>query len=165
LHTFAAASDGALPNGNLIFDAKWTLYGTTASGGNGDGTAFKLMPPTSKGAHWNEAVLHVFRSCGVPDGCLPSAGLALDSTGGFDGVTCCGGSDGGGTLFRLKAVELGKWDFSILHEFTGTPDGSYPAARVIFDKSGNLYSTTQESGYTGQPCGSYGCGTVFMIAP
>jgi hypothetical protein len=166
LHTFAAASDGALPNGSLVFDAKWRLYGTTESGGNGDGTAFKVTPPGGNGTRWRETVLHVFRSCGVPDGCLPSSGLVFDSTGSLSGVTCCGGSDGGGTVFRLWPVELGKsWAFSVPHTFTGTPDGSYPAARVTFDKSGNLYGTTQQSGYTGGGCGSYGCGTVFMVTP
>jgi len=166
LYPFKAASDGALPNGNLVLDAKGRLYGTTASGGNGDGTIFKVAPPAGNRANWKESVLHVFNSCGVPDGCLPSAGLALDAAGGLNGVTCCGGSYGGGTVFLLRPVELGKsWAFGVLHAFMGTPDGSYPTARVTFDKVGNLYGTTQQSGYTGQSCGHLGCGTVFEARP
>jgi hypothetical protein len=45
LHSFAGGpSDGATPNGGLIFDAKYNLYGTTRSGGTGYGTVFSITP-------------------------------------------------------------------------------------------------------------------------
>ncbi len=37
LHSFAGGTDGANPNGGLIFDTKGTIYGTTYGGGNESG--------------------------------------------------------------------------------------------------------------------------------
>ena len=45
LHSFSGL-DGASPGAGLVFDAKGTLYGTTALGGKfGLGTVFKLTNP------------------------------------------------------------------------------------------------------------------------
>lgn len=52
--------------------------------------------------------------------------------------------------------------YTVLHAFTGTPDGSLPVNGVLRDAQGNLYGTTYLGG--NQSCGSYpGCGTVFTI--
>jgi len=51
----------------------------------------------------------------------------------------------------------------ILHEFAGSPDGSYPTATLVRDKAGNLFGTTLDGGVP--DCGGYGCGVVFKIAP
>jgi uncharacterized repeat protein (TIGR03803 family) len=53
---------------------------------------------------------------------------------------------------------------TILHEFTGSPDGEYPNA-VTIDATGNLYGTTLHGG-TGtlqDYCSPNGCGTIFQI--
>jgi uncharacterized repeat protein (TIGR03803 family) len=50
----------------------------------------------------------------------------------------------------------------ILHEFAGSPDGSYPTATLVRDKTGNLFGTTFNGG--NPDCGGYGCGIVFKIA-
>ena len=42
LHNFTGAPDGAFPEGALLRDAAGNLYGTTNSGGSGDGTVFKI---------------------------------------------------------------------------------------------------------------------------
>jgi len=44
LHSFTGANgDGALPHGDLVFDAAGNLYGTTEIGGaNSQGSVFKL---------------------------------------------------------------------------------------------------------------------------
>ncbi|HEY5046563.1 MAG TPA: choice-of-anchor tandem repeat GloVer-containing protein [Rhizomicrobium sp.] len=53
----------------------------------------------------------------------------------------------------------------VLHSFQGGSDGSYPASTLIADNTGNLYGTTANGG-GGTGCqGSYGCGTVFRLAP
>jgi hypothetical protein len=57
----------------------------------------------------------------------------------------------------------GTWTFVALHTFGNIPDGIVPAAALVFDKTGNLYSTT-ELGGTGQSCRSE-CGTVFEVSP
>jgi hypothetical protein len=54
LHSFTGASDGGLPEGELVRDTKGNLYGTTAIGGDltcnvglpgtGCGVVFKLVP-------------------------------------------------------------------------------------------------------------------------
>jgi uncharacterized repeat protein (TIGR03803 family) len=45
---------------------------------------------------------------------------------------------------------------SVLHSFTGTPDGSEPIAGLVMDDAGNLYGTTQLGG-------SSNGGTVFKV--
>ena len=46
--------------------------------------------------------------------------------------------------------------FSVLHSFTGSPDGAYPFAGLVRDAKGNLYGTTNGGGAS-----SYG--TVFKV--
>lgn len=46
----------------------------------------------------------------------------------------------------------------VLHDFGNNPDGSEPAAAMVFDKSGTLYGTTLEGG-------SDLAGTIFEISP
>ena len=49
--------------------------------------------------------------------------------------------------------------FSVLHTFSGPPDGSVPTGVLIFDSQGNLYGTTQSGGNC-----EY-CGTIFKVSP
>jgi uncharacterized repeat protein (TIGR03803 family) len=54
---------------------------------------------------------------------------------------------------------------TVLHAFTGYPDGTYPYAGLTSDRNGNLYGTTSMGG-DADPCpGDYGCGSVFKLAP
>lgn len=92
------------------------------------------------------------------------AELTFDAIGKLFCTASAGGASGGGTIFRLEPT-TDAWIVSVLHAFTGTPDGSYPSARTTFDESGNLYGTTQQGGYTGASCGYQGCGTVFIAVP
>ena len=46
--------------------------------------------------------------------------------------------------------------FTVLHNFTGSPDGAYPFAGVIRDTAGNLYGTTEGGGKA--------AGTVFKVS-
>jgi uncharacterized repeat protein (TIGR03803 family) len=161
LHVFTDASDGANPNGGLILDANGVLYGTGEGGANrGQGVVFRLKGKS--GGRWEDTTIYDFPSNGL-DGSSPLAGLILDAKGNLWGTASGGGTDGGGTIFRLRPA--GKsWSFTVLHDFMGAPDGSYPSASLIFDAAGNLYGTTEQSG-TGQACGNYGCGTVFEVSP
>jgi uncharacterized repeat protein (TIGR03803 family) len=63
----------------------------------------------------------------------------------------------------------GGYTESIIHNFTGHPDGLLPEAGLTADASGALYGTTSEGG---SPAGStcpdaqtVGCGTVFKLVP
>jgi len=50
--------------------------------------------------------------------------------------------------------------FTVLHAFTGSPDGASPEAALLRDKAGDLYGTTF---YGGDITCNQGCGTIFKI--
>jgi len=159
LHQFAG-SDGATPRAGLIMDSSGNLYGTTSQGGaSGHGTVFQLI--NSSGSY-TEKVLYSF--AGGSDGSLPIASLLMDSLGNLYGTTKLGGSTtacggtGCGTAFEL-VNSTGNYAERLLHSFSGGSDGSIPAAALIMDSSGNLYSTTEVGGSSLQ------LGTVFTINP
>jgi hypothetical protein len=170
LYTFAGDSDGAAPNGSMLFDGSGALYGTTGGGGNpscnsgfGCGVVFKLMPPTTASGAWTETVLHTFTGA---DGETPNGGLIFDASGALYGTTqgsgagCAGAC---GTVFKLTPPMNagGAWGMTVLYTFTGGADGQTPNGGLIFDASGALYGTTQGSG-----AGCAGtCGTVFKLTP
>ena len=162
LHLFVNA-DGSNPNGGLIFDTKGAIYGTAQGGphNEGDGVAFCLT--AIDGTDWKETVLHVF-SRNDSGGAAPLSGLIFDAHGDFWG-TASWSLASGGDVFEIKPPSRkgGAWKLGVLYSFTGAPDGATPAANLIFDRNGNLYSTTQKGG-TGA-CSFYGCGTVFEISP
>jgi uncharacterized repeat protein (TIGR03803 family) len=145
LHTFTGP-DGATPYGSLVRDGSGNLYGTTSAGGSsGLGTVFKIDPSGT------ETVLHNFT--GNPDGAKPYAGLVMDpSSGNLYGTTEQGGTSNLGTVFGVD----NNGTETVLHSFTGGPDGADPKARLMLDAGGNLYGTT----FTG---GSSSAGTVFEL--
>ena len=51
---------------------------------------------------------------------------------------------------------------TVLHTFTGSPDGAKPFDGVILDRGGNLYGATYGGGVNGNGCYG-GCGTVFKL--
>jgi hypothetical protein len=154
--------DGANSVAGVILDGSGNLYGTTSFGPGPYGLVFELKKPSGKVHSWTETVLHPFS--GENGGSDPIASVVLDAAGNLFSSTYSGGTFSG-TVFRLETPtqQGGAWAFGILYGFTGSPDGAQPAANLIFDKNGNLYSTTQKGG-TG-PCSFYGCGTVFEVGP
>ena len=162
LYSFGGtATDGAYPVAGLLMDASGNLYGTTSQGGAyGKGTVFQLV--NSSGTYM-EKVLYSFGGTAA-DGNDPIASLLLDASGNLYGTTklggsttACGGS-GCGTAFEL-VNSSGSYAERLLHSFSGGSDGSNPAAALIMDSSGNLYSTTEVGGSSLQG------GTVFTINP
>lgn len=157
--------DGAHPNAGLVMDALGNLYGTTANGGanqclyaafDGCGTVFKIDP----GGH--ETVLHSFTSVSIyganSDGANPSAGLTMDTAGNLYGTTFAGGSNSGGTVFKMDT----SGNETVLYAFgASSSDGAEPAGGLLVDSAGNLYGTTQ---VTSPMSGGWG-GTVFKIDP
>jgi len=158
LHTFHG-SDGVNPIGQFVLDSAGNIYGTTGEGGSGNcenfgcGTAFK-MSKVGK-LLWQ----HSFSGT---NGRAPVAGLLRDAAGNLYGTTGYGGKlnnhicpDGirCGVVFELDK----SGQETVLHKFTGPPDGYIPQALLVGDSAGNLYGTT----YLGGASGGYG--TVFKV--
>jgi uncharacterized repeat protein (TIGR03803 family) len=142
-YTNTYGADGLLPPSSPVL-RNGTLYGVTGWGGyvfrgtiyaiNTDGTGYQI--------------LHNFTNS--PDGSSPTASLLLDGNILY-GTTQEGGSSGSGTIFTINTDGTG---YTILHNFTNTPDGVAPGGMVL---NGNiLYGITQLGG-------SNGAGTVFSI--
>jgi uncharacterized repeat protein (TIGR03803 family) len=149
------ASDGAVPQGGLVFDTAGNLYGTTASGGNGNhGTVFELSP--GAGGTWTETVLYRFGGDTNGDGADPSGTLLIDAEGNLYGTA----SAGNGVIFELlaPAEKGGAWTEKVLWAFSGEPDGQIPEGSLIFDSHGNLYGVTEDGGATNN-------GAVFELSP
>ena len=156
--------DGYACVASLIFDTAGNLYGTTFYGGadsscndfTGCGTVFELIPNNGK---WTEKLLHSFHDKG--DGAFPLAGLIFDAAGNLYGTTGGGGltGDGSGVVFELTP-HGSNWTETVLYAFSvnGRSDGGGPTAGLIFDKAGNLYSTTEDGGGTNN-------GVVFEVTP
>ena len=87
--SLANCTDGSFPNGGLVRDTAFNLYGTTQEGGahfaaSNAGTVFKLSLGNV------ETVLYSFS--GGTDGGLPNGGLVRDRHGNLYGTTQRGGS-------------------------------------------------------------------------
>ena len=160
LYDFNYGSDGGYPWAGLIFDPAGNLYGSTCSGGSGNGgTVFQLA---FSGGSW---VLNTLYSFAGPDnGRLvvgPVGSLVMDHAGALYGTTLADGVHGYGSVFKLTPGGDG-WTFTSLHDFTGGSDGGYPYSYLVFDAKGNLYGTASVGG--NGPC-TNGCGVIFEITP
>lgn len=155
VYTFTGnGPDGLNPGSNVLNN----LVSTTVSGGQWvQGTVFYLYPERGE---WKEVVGYSFGS-NPGDGTGPSGNLTQDAAGNLYGTTYAGGDSGCtcGTVWKLGKNKKA----TILHNFTGAPDGEYPYGGVIRDKAGNLYGTTLSGGDKACKLGSTGCGIVFKI--
>jgi uncharacterized repeat protein (TIGR03803 family) len=112
-----------------------------------------------------ETILYRFQGSEQGDGSLPDAGVIADKFGNLYGTTTDGGFLGHGVVYELSppVPPATVWTEAILYRFTGSPDGAGPFAGLAFDGAGNLYGTTAIGGAS--PNCSFGCGTVFELAP
>jgi len=90
----------------------------------------------------------------IPGGYQPIGTMAIDRTGNLFGTALRGGAHNFGTVFRVSPA--GK--VTVLHNFAGGTDGSFPAGGLTIDDQGFLYGTTQAGG-------GGNLGTVFRLAP
>ncbi len=88
----------------------------------------------------------------------PEANLIFDASGNLYGTTVFGGQYNNGKVYKLSPNADGSWTESDLYTFTGGSDGGLPNAAVIFDASGNLYSSARQGG-------EYGYGVVYQLTP
>ncbi len=164
IYTFTGQSDGATPYAGLTMDRLGNLYGTTSAGGAGYGTVFQLK---RSGSSWIQSTIYTFT--GGNDGAGPRARVVLGPDGALYGTTLSGGgggcgTQGCGTAFRLACnTAICYWKETILHRFTGGTDGGQPLGDLVFDRSGNIYGTTQQGGLA-QSCAGLGCGIVFQLS-
>ncbi len=174
LHSFGSfPADGALPIGTLL-PLNGVLYGVTQIKGSADdGTIFELTPSPRHPNKWIETVIYNFK--GPPtDGADPNGVLVTDASGALYGTTFMGGSgttcvfagDGCGTVFKLTppASSGGSWQESLLHSFTGSPDGAAPAADLVWGNGSTLYGVTKYGGASTQCPYLQGCGTLFRLS-
>jgi uncharacterized repeat protein (TIGR03803 family) len=166
LCNFAGTSgSGAYPFGNLVFDSKGNLYGTTNKGGTGtncigSGPACGVVYELTRGSDgvWGERVLYSF-GASATDGAYPNGGLVFDATGNLYGVALGGGLHGAGIVLELTPGAGGRWTEKDLHDFNPAAlDGNGPYAGLVFDKVGNLYGTTIDGG-------DYDDGAVYELTP
>jgi uncharacterized repeat protein (TIGR03803 family) len=163
LHSFTNGTDGGTSFAGLVL-ADGNLYGTTTLGGNlgcnvghGCGTVFSIRRISGE-----EGVLYSFSDSSY--GAYPYSGLLRDSIGNlygtfWGGATSYGGVNGLGAVFEVNPAG----NETILHSFTGAPDGQYPEAGLVKDSEGNLYGTTTEGGTSVACADGNGCGTIFKI--
>jgi hypothetical protein len=175
LYEFKGAKDGAGPYAALTQDnEKDVFFGVTLHGGNGDaspgtgdGTVFRLEPPTAGETRWHETILHVFGR--DRDGATPASRVVVDKEGTIYGTTLDGGirncdDDGCGIVYKLTPPPAGEkvWRETVLYRFRSKTDGYYALGGLILDGHGGLFGTTT---WGGSSCNGFGCGTVFHLTP
>jgi uncharacterized repeat protein (TIGR03803 family) len=152
LYSFKAGNDGRDPHAGPLVKVKDTLYGTTVYGGGPckarcfGGTVFGI---TTSGA---ESVLYSFETSSQGDGKNPRAGvIAVGDT--LYGTTVNGGTASCycGTVYKVTL----SGNESVLHSFSGEPDGFGPEYGLLA-VSGTLYGTTTNGGTNDD-------GTIFAI--
>ncbi len=135
LHSFTRGSDGGGPLGALVRVGD-DFYGTTSHGGaipTSAGTVFRISTAGS---------LQTILTFNGINGSRPHATLTLGSDGRLYGTTTQGGSNGGGTLFRINTDGS---QHEVLHPFNH-PGGSSPRAGVIEGEPEVFYGVTETGG-------------------
>ena len=142
------------PVSGVVIDKSGMVYGTTYT------AVFELIPGTA-------IPIHLFT--GGSDGTYPYGGVILDGVGNLYGTCIGGGQSSRGIVYKLtRPARTGQaWVETILHDFTGSPDGDSPDAPLFLGYNGVLYGTTLRGGNQGCQLsgGEIGCGTVFNIVP
>jgi uncharacterized repeat protein (TIGR03803 family) len=160
LHSFSGGVDGANPQSSLALSGN-VLYGTTSSGGTGNGQNGVIFSVHTDGTGFTN--LYDFSSSGINgDGANPLGGLVVWGKTLY-GTTAGGGSGGSGTIFSMRTNGTA---FTTLHNFTlanydalhsafTNSDGSNPYGNLALH-GGVLYGTANIGGLGGN-------GTVFSL--
>ncbi|HTZ97786.1 MAG TPA: choice-of-anchor tandem repeat GloVer-containing protein [Terriglobales bacterium] len=160
-------------NAALAVDSSGNLYGEDVNARHAFGRVFGVKT----GFKWVEKDLYDFTGNDglVWAGSFPSGApitespVTLDASGDIWGVTYGGGPyscdnvidlSTCGVIFELTNNQ-GVWSESLIHAFSGPPDGAQPVGGLTFDPmTGTYYGVTQ---YGGDPVCN--CGTVFQLTP
>ena len=135
-------SDGDYPQGSVTQGSDGKLYGTTQYGGvYGAGAAFAV---STDGSTFTPLVSFT----GGTDGARPSAPVTLGTDGNLYGVTEVGGTEDGGTVFRMTPAGA----VTILHHF---PCCAYPTVGLVQASDGNFYGAAGQELFKITPGGTY----------
>ncbi len=161
-YPFLGGSNGQFPAAGVITGPGGVFYGTLAGGGN-DGPNCTYNPPNKGCGEVYEipsfnTKTTLYQFLGGTDGADPVGPLLRASNGDLYGTTYQGGGtgcggDGCGIVFRLSSTGVE----TVLHRFTGEPDGGQPQGGLTLS-NGLLYGVTTVGG-------SANLGTVFSINP
>ncbi len=166
IHSFQAKDstgrnpDGENPYSGLTSGGDGYLYGVTASGGTGnEGTIFKVRLDGSGFQTLYSFSPHSSSSpYGNGDGRIAVGALLPGGDGFFYGTAEQGGTNGSGTLFKIRADGTG---FAVIHTFSAlsngdNSDGALPNAGLTSGGDGFFYGVTEEGGPNGD-------GTIFQV--
>jgi uncharacterized repeat protein (TIGR03803 family) len=147
LHTFTGTPDGYGP-GPLTKYTDGNFYGVTNTGGaNNAGSVFKITPTGTL------TILHSF-VIDTNGFFYPTYGLTVGNDGNFYGTFYPNGAYTLGGVFKMTPSGTA----TLLHTFTGNPDGFEPDAGVTLGRDGNFYGTTRFGGTQNE-------GTIFKMTP
>ncbi|HLV79315.1 MAG TPA: choice-of-anchor tandem repeat GloVer-containing protein [Chthonomonadaceae bacterium] len=147
LYSFGSSTDDPGQPLAMMQDSDGHFYGIGLIGGvSGEGSVFTM---TTSGT---ESLLHSFPTNSGIDPSNPNNGLMQAANGNFYGVTYQGGIDNKGTVFQITP----DGHQSILHSFSGNPDGANPFGVLVQDSSGTLYGVTNGGGANGN-------GAIFKV--
>jgi uncharacterized repeat protein (TIGR03803 family) len=140
-----SAHNGSHPQAAMLQGSDGTLYGTTWSGGVGNGVVYKINPDGT-------AYSVVYSFDGI-NGAHPAAPLVWGPDGKLYGTTANGGAYRQGVVFAITpGLSFTKlYDCDIF-------DGANPNGALLVGIDGNLYGTTSNGG-------AHGAGSIFRIAP
>lgn len=154
--------DGTGPDAEIAFDSQGNIYGTSGGGTTGNGTVYKLTPPSKSNGTWTETVLHNFT--GGADGGSPGGTVTVGPNGVLYGTASQSGAvNASGVVFELTppAQPGGSWTETVLHTFPGfNGDATTPFSTLAIDQNGNLYGT---SVFGGSNACYLGCGAIFKL--
>jgi uncharacterized repeat protein (TIGR03803 family) len=100
-------------------------------------------------------------SFSLSGGLLPRAGLVQGLDGNLWGMTPQGGSQYGGTIFKITTSGTLTTMYNFCAE-SGCTDGYSPLGALVQTGNGDFYGT---AGLGGINCSPGGCGTIFKITP
>jgi uncharacterized repeat protein (TIGR03803 family) len=169
LYRFAGGSDGSMPRGSVLLNARDDVFGVTGNGGEscpdnkmGCGTVYELVRHRSAYA---ERILYRFRG-GASRPAVPTS-IVRTGDGVLYGATVWGGNPacqhGCGTIFQLVSSGS-KYVLTILTRFGPAPGKAArgPSQPLIWNNE--LYGTTAVGGNcSGGSMFSHGCGTAFVL--
>jgi uncharacterized repeat protein (TIGR03803 family) len=93
VYNFAGGASGDAPFAPFVVDTGGNIYGVAQGGVVGKGFVFKITP------QGQERVLYAFPKDNNTNGA--SSGIAMDGAGNIYGYTTLGGTDNGGTIYKL----------------------------------------------------------------
>jgi uncharacterized repeat protein (TIGR03803 family) len=180
LYSFTGGTDGNDASSGLIQTSSGLFYGTTVNGGDmscgiwgGAGTGCGTIYSIDSLGDFNT----VYTFTGGTDGANPDEDLILGSDGDYYSTTLFGGDascsvstlTGCGTVFKIDTTE----HFTLLHDFSGGPEGGVPFSALVQGSDGDFYGTATAGGdpscsvvASGENYSTYiGCGTVFKMDP